>query len=490
MLEEYALLPRKAEPESAWPALPEKLVRSGRIAVTPAPNLTLAKFIEVPPAARAQRARVVRFEAEQAITRPLAEVVWDWAPVPGADNTVELVAMTAEKAAELCAAAGQAGVAPEAIVSRASALSRALCHNYPEFLETAVLAEVECSTALLVHAGRGRGAVRLAALPELPAAADGAVTGSAELAHGTESLRLRRLTAEMLRLADGDGARPSAAVVLLLAGPDAPEPEAVERVLADPKGVRVERFDALRRVRVGKAAGGAVEIAHELAAVVGTALALRAPAAPNLLPPERRRELAFRRNRWKWLTAVGVAAVAAWGAVAWFSWDVRRRHEEAAAITRELEPWRAARREVQERQRQAELCQRELATLARMARERTSWARLLGAMEARVAAAGGVWLETIAPVGTASGARPVGLFGSPVVAPAGESAGTLRLAVTGRALDSGADGRRGLERLRTLLRGWGELERVSAVEGERFDASEPGLLRFGCVLVLRPEAAP
>ena len=489
MLEEYALLPRKAEPEAVWPALPERLIRGGRMAVTPAPNLTLAKFIEVPPAARAQRARVVRFEAEQAITRPLVEVVWDWAAVPGADSTVELVAMTVEKAAELCAAAEQADVAPEAIVARASALSRALCHNYPEVLETAVLAEIEGTTVVLVRAGAGRSAVRLAALPELPAAV-GADDGPAEPARGVELLRLRRLAAEMSRLADGDGGSPPSTALFLLAGPDAPEPEAVERVLADPKGVRVERFDALRRVRVGKAAAGAAAITHELGAVVGTALALRAPAAPNLLPPPRRREWVFRRNRWKWLTAVGVAAVVAWCVVAWFSWDVRRRHVEAVALTRELEPWRMARREVQERQRETELCQRELATLALLARERTGWARLLGAMEARATVAGGVWLDTVAPVGPATGARPMGLFGLPVVAPAGESAGTLRLAVTGRALDSGADGRRGLERLRTLLRGWGELERVSAVEGERFDASDPGLLRFGCVLVLKPEETP
>ncbi len=473
MLEEHALLPRKAEPDAAWPALPERLIRGGRIAVTPAPNLTLAKFIEVPPAARVQRARVVRFEAEQAITRPLAEVVWDWAPVPGADNTVELAAMTAEKAAELCAAAEQAGVSPDAIVARASALSRALCHNYPESVAEAVLAEIEGTTVVLVRAGAGRSAVRLAALPDLPAA-DGAGNGPAEPARGPELLRWRRLAAEMSRLADGDGGSPHSTALFLLAGPDAPEPEAVERVLADPKGVRVERFDALRRVRVGKAAAGVAAIAHELGAVVGTALALRAPAAPNLLPPERRQEQVFRRNRWKWLTAAGVAAV----------------HVEAVALTRELQPWRTARREVQERQRQTELGQRELDTLTRLARERSRWARLLGAMEARAAAAGGVWIETIEPLGTAIGASPAELFGSPVGAPSGDPAGMLRVAVTGVALDPGSDGRRGLERLRALLRDWAGLERMAAVERERFDASEPGRLRFGCVLVLKPEEAP
>ena len=490
MLEEYALLPREAAAEGAWPALPERLTSGARIAVTPAPNLTLAKFLEVPPAARAQRARVVRFEAEQAITRPLAEVVWDWAPVPGADNTVELAAMTVEKAAELCAAAEQVGGAPEAIVARASALSRALCHNYPEVLETAVLAEIEGTTVVLVRAGAGRSAVRLAALPELPPAADGAGNRPAEPARGPELLRLRRLAAEMSCLADGDDGSPHSTALFLLAGPDAPEPEAVERVLADPTRVRVERFDALRRVRMGKAAGGASAIAHELGAVVGTALALRAPVAPNLVPPERRREFAFRRNRWRWLTAVGVAAVAAWGAVAWLSWDVRRRHVEAVALTRELQPWRTARREVQERQRQTELGQRELDTLTRLARERSRWARLLGAMEARAAAAGGVWIETIEPLGTAIGASPAELFGSPVGAPSGDPAGMLRVAVTGVALDPGSDGRRGLERLRALLRDWAGLERMAAVERERFDASEPGRLRFGCVLVLKPEEAP
>ena len=491
MLEECALLPRgEALAAAVWPELPATLRRASRYAVAPLANQTIAKTITVPRVSRAKRARIVRFEAERAIPRPLAEVAWDWTTPATDAGTVELAAMKLEVAEALAAAAEAGGTRLDAIVPRAMALALAVRHNYPETRGPIAVVEVEGSVALLVLTGGGRNVARLVGLPErAPVAA--AIAEKA--GDGSEpELRLIRLAAEVNRLCEGGAAaeeKPEPPVVLL-AGPDAPEPEECRRVFGE-SGPRVETLDALRRVRLGKRASGAAVPAHDLGVAVGTALAARARNAPNLLPPARRRENAFRRSRVWWLAA-GCALVALLAGTGFrMRREAARERAAAAAIAREMEPWRAAQREALERQRQLDACRRELGVLDGLECARTSWVRFLDDTQARLARAGGVWLDTLQLLPTSDAGATGGsgtLFGH---APATDASGRvvrLRLAITGCALDPGIDGRRGLERVRELLRDWATAETVAAVEAERFDAGEPGLLRFGCVLVLKPEA--
>lgn len=484
MLEEYALLPRgENPPEPGWPAVPAHLRAGSLVAVCPPAHLTLTKHLEVPALTRGQRERLVRFEAAQAIPRPLAEVVWDWAPGADGATTVELAAMKLDGAEALCRDAEAAGVQLDAIVPRAVASARALRHSYPELGARAVLAEIDGSNALLVRGS----AVRLIGLPERVPAAAGDPAGAAVERDG--ELRSRRLAAETLRLVGeghdaGDAASP---VVLLMAGSEAPALEEVERSLAG-TAVRVERFDALRRVRLGTAASGAAALAHQFGVVVGAALAAR-ERAPNLLPPARRRERLFRRRRGWWLGLAGAVAGALWLAVLGLRLEVGLKQAEVASLVREMEPWRAAGRMVEERQRELDACERELAVLRGLGRARTSWVEFLAETEARLAKVGGIWIETMRLQSAAeNGPATGGLFGRGGAPGPRDGVARLRLAITGCALDPGLDDRRGLDRVQELLRDWPKAGGVAAVESERFDASEPGLLRFGCVLVLQPEA--
>ncbi len=492
MLEEYALLPRRTDEGAQWPELPDTLRHGTRFAASPAPNLTLTKLIELPAVARAQQERVVRFEAAQAIPRPLEELCWDWMPSGDGGRRVQLSAMKGEAAETFAAEAAAAGVRLDAIVPRAAALSLALAHNYPE-QRGAILAEVEQSTALLVRCGGDMAAVRLIGLPAMAPvpAGPGEPSGNDATVSG-DDLRVRRLGAEMLRLAEeGRGAEETAPPpVLLLGGPDALDPEAVERCVLG-AAARVERFDALRRVRIGRSASGAAALSHQFGAVVGTALAVaaRGGGAVNLLPEARQRENVFRRNRGRWLVALGVAAATAAATVWGLRSAVGSREAQAVALGRELEPWRAAQRLLAERQRELETCQRELAVLTELERVRTGWATWLGEQEARLARHGDIWLERLEPAGEAAravaGSWPGhnGAAGSPASV-------AHRLMIGGCALDPGGDGRRGLDQVRGLLREWAAAEGVAAVEEERFEPSESGLLRFSCVLVLQPEARP
>lgn len=486
MLEECAQISRGGE--SVWPTLPSSLRRAARYAVAPAANLTIAKTVAVPRVAPRKRAQIVRFEAEHAISRPLAEVAWDWTTAAADSGKVELAAMRLDTAESLAAAAGKAGQRLDAIVPRAAALAVAVKYNYNDADGPVVLAEIDGSTALLVLVDRGSCVARLVGLPERTAVAAVGTSGDGD----GSALRLRRLAAEVQRLYENPAETTERTVsrVLLLAGPDAPEPEELGSALGD-EGWEAKRFDALRRVRRGPKARDVELAAHELGVVVGTALALCGRRVPNLLPPARRKENAFRRRRGWWLVSAGMVVALIAGIAVGLRCEVARTHAAAQALTRQLEPWRAAQREAAELQRQLDVCRRELAVLDDLGRARTSWVRFLDDTQARLARADGVWLETLQllPVGAAGATGGGGtLFGHAATGQASGRVVRLRLAITGCALDPGLDGRRGLERVRELLHDWTGTDAVAAIEAERFDSAEPGVLRFGCVLVLKPEA--
>ena len=485
MLAECAQIPRDGE--SAWAELPASLRRAGKYAVAPAANLTLTKTVAVPRVVPRKREQIVRFEAERAVPRPLAEVVWDWTATEADPGCAELVAMRLDAAETLADAAQRAGARLQSIVPRATALRLAVRHNYPELTGPVVVVEVDGATALLATVGGGRPVCRLVGLPEVEPVAVGRGAGADE-----PGLRERRLAVEVGRLLEPSGTTggDGAPATLLLAGNDAPEAEVLGGALGR-DGLRIERFDALRRVRSERRAAGAEVPAHGLGVAVGTALALCGRRAQNLLPPARRRENAFRRNRVLWLAATGVAVALLVGLGVWGRREVSRAQDEAQAIVREMEPWRAAQREAAEVQRQLDICRRELGVYESLGRSRASWARFLDDAQARLARAEGVWFETLQllPLSGAGAAGGNGtLFGHAQVAESSGRVLRLRVALTGCALDPGLDGRRGLDRVRALLHDWAGSDAVAAVEAECFDSSAPGLLRFGCVLVLKPEA--
>jgi hypothetical protein len=486
MLEEYAFLPAAASAEAAlWSAVAQRVKGGATVVLAPPATATLTKFVTVPRLRRSQRERVVRFEAGQAIPRPLAETAWDWAPAGVDGNSIELAAMKFEAAESLCAEAERAGCRVETIVARVTALTRAARHNYPESAAPTVLVEVVGNTALIVRPDAKRPAVRLAGLPartEVLARGTGGERDSG-------NLRLRRLAAEIKRLTSDSesGGASGLPTTVLLAGTDVPEPEELApHVGAD--GVKLERFNALCRVKLGSAVGDAAADASSLGALVGAALAASDESAPNILPKPRRRENAFRRNRVRWLTLVGATVFSLWGAVWAIHHAIGRKSAEVVELTREMQPWRAAQQTVAERQRQIDAGQRELAVLQGLERARTSWPRFFGDAQSRCERAGGVWLESVQLLSADANPATGGLFGRAAQLRPADGVMRQRLAITGCAQEVWGDGRRSLERVRGFLRDWAEADAVATVESERFDASAPGLLRFSCVLVLKPEA--
>lgn len=458
------------------------------VAVMPPANRTLVKHVRVPALGKRQRARVIRFEAEQALPRLLAESTWGWTSAGGPEpGLIELAAMRREAAETLAADAERAGLRVESIMARASALSAALELCHPNTRRPLVLVECDGDIALLVRGGGAEPAVRVVGLPTAAPVPVGAAVAGRDDDRGAGGLRLRRLAVEVRGMLGGPGPAETEAPLVLLAGLAPPDPESFARAVAEAR-LDVEFLAPLRNVDLGPGAENAEDLAGQLGGLVGLAQAAGAPSRANLLPAGRRRENGFRRRRARWIVAAVLATAAIWGAALLLRLGVAAGREERAALELGLEPWRRSQRQVAELRRRIDAGRNELAVLEGLERARTSWGSFLQATEKRLAEVGGIWLETVQLESPEMRTAGPAWFGRVAAARPADGIVRPRLVVTGCAIDPGLDGRRALDRVRRLLQEWPEDGVVVAVGSERFETSGTGLLRFGCVLVLDPEA--
>jgi hypothetical protein len=183
----------------------------------------------------------------------------------------------------------------------------------------------------------------------------------------------------------------------------------------------------------------------------------------QLLPPVMREQQRRRRIR-PWLAASAVLAAAA------LLPPIFLLRDEAVTMRRQLADKEAFLAPVLAQSDRMRMAQREIARLGleagkieELARHRTAWLELLAGLQARFSVVQDVWLDRLQ-----------------VVTAAGE--GSVKLVVGGYLLDRGGEPVAG--RMKNLVRELRTLPSVAAVEGERFDASRPHLLRFELVLVM------
>jgi hypothetical protein len=300
-----------------------------------------------------------------------------------------------------------------------------------------------------------------------------------------------RLHLEMVRtfLGCGRDFEPGPVRTVYLTGGGSLVPE-FPAMLADKLAVQVKRFDPLDNVillpSVRESAGAARDV---LAGMVGLATSLIDPAWPaiNLLPPEVIKLRASGRVR-RSLVVSAILLAAAPVPVIWRLHDETTAAEGRSIATEErLVPLRtlAARNartlaHLKEAETQIELARK-------LADARSNWNAFFNDLQDRVTETGGeIWLERLQWVRPAeSTARSAG--------PA--HAGSLRFAVAGRLLDrENPDGTKAGARARqqvgTLLQGLGRSAFVAAIENERFDQAQPGLLGFSMTLVMNPSKLP
>jgi type IV pilus assembly protein PilM len=200
---------------------------------------------------------------------------------------------------------------------------------------------------------------------------------------------------------------------------------------------------------------------------------------PNLLPPEWSEAGALRRAQRWWLAGAALLLLALVPPL----WEAAgRRHtakQEADRLERAMQPLRAQAAANAQILAELERMHEEGARLGRLVRAKSVWLDFFAELQSALFAVEDVWLDRLQLEQLPPGNMMAGAPDAP-----------LRLAISGRLLDT----RNPLAkvspeanvRVRRLLAKIRESRFVAAVEDERFDATQPGILRFDVTLLLEP----
>jgi type IV pilus assembly protein PilM len=137
----------------------------------------------------------------------------------------------------------------------------------------------------------------------------------------------------------------------------------------------------------------------------------------------------------------------------------------------ELAPVRARAARLQEKLAQLRTRQQQLEQVQAVHDRRFAWLQFFADLQDRLVKVEDVWLDSLRPVAAGAGAP-------------------LRLVVSGRMLDRANPlakvSQDTVTRVRVLFAELAKSPGVASVEGEHFDTSQPGVLRFDLVLVVDP----
>lgn len=461
------------------------------VLVLPA-HLALMKLVRTPRVEPAKRAKVIRFEAEQGIPYALADVVWD--SVVAAEHDLDLEVLLAaaklEAVEPLCAAAQAAGFEPRLVLPSALATLAGFRLAHSGAAESALVLNLGARSTTLLHVAGRRFAARTLALggqgvtQQIAAAQDcdfteaetlKLATGSADLAADARDSFATRLAQEITRSVlhfRRHGGLQNPARVWLAGG--AARLAGLDEALAGRLKVPVSALDVIGAVEISHKAAqnDAAGHAPALADLAGAAATQLRPGQPwlDLLPPRLRRRESLRRRQ-PWLVAAAVLGTAALlPPLVHFRHVAAEARAKVAAIEAGLEPLRQ--RDARNRdalRRLAEL-QAEIAQLQSVHARRDAWLGFFADLQQRLVRVEDVWFDRLA-VASAPGAP-------------------LRLAVSGRMLDKANPLAKvspaTFNRVKTLLARLVDSPFVAAVESERFDHAQPGVLKFDFVLVADP----
>lgn len=492
-------------------------------------GLTLAKILKVPHVEAGRLDQAVAYEVSQNLPHALAEVAWDYHVIGDDGVETEVIALAIrETAAEgLCRAFTAKGLQIAAV-----AAGPVLDVNAWRFCDPAASEPV-----LLVHVGaRSTNLVFLApdsfVLRNLPlggnaltqALADtiglsygaaeefkvGVLNGSRSLPEGDPALQhlqaqaqafLRRLGTELTRsvIAYRRQHPEAAPARVLLAGRGALLPGLAEFV-GDKLAVPVEFFDPTAALELPPhLAAGRDGFFHQMSELVGLAAALAGalpdPVQIDLLPTARRarRRLAARLP---WLLGAAAAlTLAAW--VPGLRWTLAAAEARTAAaeLRRELGPLAALEAELAAVQARTAAIVERIRRTEGLVDSRANWINLFADLQDRLVAVEDVWLEELevlrTPVAPAAPELPPEEAWLADAQPAPPPRPPQRLRLVGRMLDyhnplarvSGDLQRRVNRRLDSFTGS----EFIVGIEGQRFDTSENGILRFEFTLVVNPE---
>lgn len=514
---------------------------TGAAAVAVPGHLALTKFIKTPSVAKEKRGKIVAFEAAENIPYPLEEVVWDHVVVAddGFDLEVMLTAVKFDAMQSLCTAADAAGFPVERATPAALALCHAFRYNYPKVVEPVIVANVGARTTSLIFLEGERYYIRTLALAgnsvtqavaeELRidfAAAETlkvqVLSGRTDLPPGSPSRAAvhraaatfcSRLQLEIMRSAVNHRRHSggSQAVALYLTGGGSLIEE-LPSVLSEKLRLPVERYVAFKNVDLAAdaRAAGAEASSPVLADLVGmaTRLVVATEAEPSLLPPALTAALAFRKRQPMLLIAAGLAVLSLAPPIVYLHHVATGTQERVSQYDSQLMPLRSIQNRNDENLRQIAEATKQIAALRGAFETKSNWINFFANLQDRLVEIEDVWLDRLQvlrppPPDPDQAAEPPppeepppadgqtpGSAPAPQAAPPVPKGPPVRLALSGRLLDvrnpQSKVSPESLQRVKELLTSFTESPFITAVENERFDTNQNGLLHFDFTLVINP----
>ena len=441
------------------------------VLVLPA-HLTLTKQIKVPRVEPAKRNQVIHFEAEQAIPHALTEVAWDFV-ISGLRETEEdilLLAARKETIDQLCLAAQTAGFEPERILPTALATLGVYRLARSEFAPPALVLNLGERSAILLQLERDRLATRTVALA-LPLEDGGNPGREADGALQSFATKLAQEISRSIRHFGRENGLADPAQVFLTGG--GPRQSELGAALAARLEIPVMPLDGRSAVEFSSNLAAGETVPPGLTELMGAAAIVLLPSQPtaDLLPSASQRRASLRRRQPWLIAAMLLTAVVLLPPIVHFRQVAATARAKIAAMEKTLVPLRAREAHMRSNLAQLALIKASVAQLQSVHDRRTSWLQLFADVQEKMVKVEDVWLEKFQPIPAAEG-------------------GAMRLALSGRMLDRSTSAAMSAvetnRRVKALLAGFAGLPQVAAIESERFDDSQAGLLRFELILRTNP----
>jgi type IV pilus assembly protein PilM len=499
----------------------------GTVALVTPGHLSLTKFFRVPHVDEAKRRRIVQFEAQQNVPYPLNEVVWDYQVVAedGVEFEVAISAIKLDVVEALCREASSAGRMPQQVEPSWAAQINAFRYNYPDLAETVLLINIGAKSSDLIFItpdrffvrsiGLAGNAVTQSLAEELKISFSDAEelkrnilqghvdpAGHAEGFAATEravqsfvgkfSLEITRSVATYRR----HGGSESPARIFLTGGGSLIG--SLPALLGERIKVPTDWYEPLRRIEFGGGTdtASAADYAHQIGEAAGVALSLfgPVPAKLDLLPNRIKDARAFRKRQPFYLAAAAVLVASLGLPIFSQSAVIERRTQQIASVQSQGQPLNRLDQQIRSSLDSLQTVRSQIAGIKGLAESRSNWINFLSDLQNRLVAVEDVWLETleVARIGPAQGqGGGNGLLGAPARAPgSGQAASNLRLTLSGRLIDRqnpvSRVSQESFDRVKNLLSSFVGSEYIVAVENERFDNTQEGILSFEFVLVVDP----
>lgn len=490
--------------EVALAALARRTSWRGEVCLAVPGHLALTRCATTPWVAPAKLGAVMAFEAENCIPYPMEQVEWDYVVNAERGTEIEtvLMAVKTEPMRALCEAVTASGFELSRAVPVSLALTQAFQLSYPDVHSAAVIAVGARSThVILLEGGR--------LLPRtLPLAGDTLTQVIAEALQvefgRAEAIKLQHLQtdceprnepdhhatvmqaarqfAERLRLevsrsianAREQGFHAAPQGVYLTGGGAALD--ALAGWLQDQLALPVHRLDPLRSGTAIVREVGPDMPRSELADVIGLAASCRdAASGGNLLPAKWRAAARFRRRQ-PVILAIAALMVAALLPPIWsYDREARKAEAENAVVAGQLRSVQATVEQQTSAVARLDETRRELGGLRQVAESKANWIGFFAELQRSLVEVEDVWLdgfELVSENTAETTAEPSGGMNEP----------RMRLRLSGRMLDRqkarAASANEAQRRVQQLLASVGRSRFVRTIEAERFDTSQPGILRF------------